>query len=590
MTFNQYYKDELNFLRQLGEEFAESHPDDAHFLRDKGSDPDVERLLEGVAFLTGRIRQKLDDEFPELIHGVMNLLWPHYLRPIPAVSLLEFIPIPGVVTGAKHIPARQTVVESREIEGTRCRFQTTADVHLHPLQLVQAVLEGAGSTAAVLRLRFTLLPGVTMGQTQITRLRLHFIGEPAYSLYACLCRHLGRISARVGGQGHPMEEVALPGCRIEPVGFARDEALFPYPKTSFDGYRLLQEYFAFPQKFLAIDLSDLGPLTGRGAATEFEIAIRFTTPPPGTLEVTKDHVRLFCTPIVNLFALDSHPIEVSHERSEYLLRPSGTPPEHYELFSVDRAVGHIRGTGKELQYDSFYSFRQSDQTRASAIYYQTHLKQSTLDDRGCETTVSFVDRGENPIRGIEVPTDIVTFDLTCTNRELPSKLLVGDIRVPTDTSPGYVEFRDVVRASPHGRVPLGGDLHWRLLAHLSLNYVSITRVETLRELLTLYNFSARQDNQAKQTHNKLLEAIVGIEHRGKDYLFRGAPVRGTEITLSLKESHFPGEGHIFLLGGLLSEFFALYASLNSFTELHITLVERGERLSWPVRIGHQVLV
>lgn len=590
MTFNRYYRDELDFLRQMGREFAETHPKEAHFLTEVGSDPDVERLLEGVAFLTGRIRQKLDDEFPELIHGVMNLLWPHYLRPIPAMSLLEFTPIPGAVTERKRIPAIETVVESREIDGTRCRFRTTADVDLYPLQLEQVSLQSATGGHSALRLNFAMLPGATLGQSGIQRLRLHFVGEPAYQLYYWLCHHAGTIKLRLGGQGRPVEEIALPDCKIQPFGFAKEEALLPYPKTSFDGYRLLQEYFAFPQKFLAIDLSDLRPLARRGAATTFEILITLTKAPPASLRLTKDHVRLFCTPIVNLFKLDSQPIQVSHERTEYLLRPAAAPVSHYELFSVDRAVGHLRGTGEELRYEPFYSFRQSNGNATATAFYQTHLRQSMADDGACETYVSFLDADEMPVRDLDMQTDILTFDLTCTNRDLPSKLHVGDIQMPTDSSPGFAQFRNVVRVSAAGRAPLGSDLHWRLLSHLSLNYLSLARVESLRSLLDLYNFAARQDEQAKRAHIRLLEGIADIQSCGKDYLFHGAPVRGTEITLSLKGEHFAGEGDVLLFGSLLNEFFSLYASLNSFTELQVKLLEQGELYSWPVRIGQQVLV
>ncbi|WHZ21863.1 MAG: T6SS component TssF (ImpG/VasA) [Nitrospira sp.] len=590
VTFNRYYRDEVDFLRQLGREFAEAHPKEAHFLADVGSDPDVERLLEGVAFLTGRIRQKLDDEFPELIHGVMNLLWPHYLRPIPAMSLLEFTPIPGAVTEHKRIPAMETEVESREVEGTSCRFRTTADVDLYPFQLDQVSLEGASGSRSALRLRFTLLPGATLGQVEVERLRLHLIGEPAYTLYYWLCRHVGTVKLRLVGPGRPAEEVALLDCKVEPVGFTKEGALLPYPTTAFEGYRLLQEYFAFPQKFLALDLSDLRPLAKRGSATTFDILILFTKAPPASLRLSKDHVRLFCTPVVNLFRLDSQPIQVTHERTEYLIRPSVAPASHYELFSVDGAVGHLRGTGEELQYEPFYSFRQGDGKAAARIYYHTRLRQSMVNDGAAETYVSFVNADEIPVRGWEVPTEIVTFDLTCTNRDLAGKLHVGDIHLPTDRSPGFAQFRNVVKVSPPCRVPLGGDLHWRLLSHLSLNYLSLTSVETLRGLLDLYNFAARQDEQAKRAQVRLLEGIVAVQSRGKDCLFHGMPVRGTEITLSLRRDHFLGEGDLFLFASVLCEFFALYASLNSFTELLVKETEQGELYSWPIRIGQQAVL
>jgi len=590
VALNRYYRDELDFLRQMGREFAEAHPKEAHFVGEVGSDPDVERLLEGVAFLTGRIRQKLDDEFPELIHGVMNLLWPHYLRPIPAMSLLEFTPIPGAVTERQRIRAIETEVESQEIDGTRCRFRTTADVDLYPFQLEQASLESASGGQSALRLRFAMLPGSMLGQAGIERLRLHLVGEPAYTLYYWLCRHVSTIKLRLGGQGRPVEEFALPDCKIQPFGFAKDEALLPYPKTAFDGYRLLQEYFAFPQKFLAVDLTDLRALARRGSATTFEILIALTKAPPPSLRLSKDHVRLFCAPIVNLFEVDSQPIQVSHERTEYLVRPSGAPASHYEIFSVDGAVGHVRGTGQEVRYESFYSFRRSGAKAPNTIYYRTHLRQSMVSDGASESYASFVNADDLPVRGGDVPTEIVTFDLTCTNRDLAGNLHVGDIHVPTDRSPGFTQFRNVARVSAPCRPPLGGDLHWRLLSHLSLNYLSLARVETLRELLDLYDFGARHDEQAKRAHARLLEGIADVESRGKDCLFHGAPVRGTEITLSLLEGHFAGDGDLFLFTAVLSEVFALYATVNSFTELHVKKIEQGERYSWPIRIGRQVIL
>ncbi|MDL1891026.1 type VI secretion system baseplate subunit TssF [Nitrospirales bacterium NOB] len=590
VTFNRYYKDELEFLRQMGREFAEAHPKEAHLLADVGSDPDVERLLEGVAFLTGRIRQKLDDEFPELIHGVMNLLWPHYLRPVPAMSLLEFSPIPGAVTERKRIPAMETEVESGKIEGTGCRFRTTAEVDLYPFQLEQVSLEAASGGHSALRLRFTLLPGATLAQAQVGRLRLYLVGEPAYTLYYWLCRHVSKIRLRLLAQGRPVEEIGLTDCQIQPFGFSREEALLPYPKTAFDGYRLLQEYLTFPQKFLAVDLSDLQPLSRRASAATFEILILFTKAPPASLRVSKEHVRLFCTPIVNLFKLDSQPIQISHERTEYLVRPSAAQAMQDEIFSVDGANGHLRGTGEELHYEPFYSFRHGYGKSTATVYYQTHLRQSVVSKGGAETYVSFVNADEIPVRGVEVPTEIVTFNLTCTNRDVAGKLRVGDIQVPTDSSPGFAQFKNITRVSAPCRAPVGGDLHWRLLSHLSLNYLSLTSVEALRGLVDLYNFAARQDEQARRAQARLLEGIVDVQSRGKDHLFHGVPIRGTEVTLSLKQDHFAGEGDMFLFASVLSEFFALYASVNSFTQLVVNEIEQGEQYSWPSRIGQQIIL
>ena len=185
MAFNKYYQDELSFLREMGKEFSQAYPSAAQFLADRGSDPDVERLLEGFAFLSGRIRQKLDDEFPELVHAMMNLLWPHYLRPIPSISMVEFSPIPGAVKGRQRV-TRGVELSSVPVEGTPCRFRTCFDVDLFPMQLQDASLKELSSGSHALTIRMNLNPGAKFSDLAMEFLRLHLFGESAYLLYLCL--------------------------------------------------------------------------------------------------------------------------------------------------------------------------------------------------------------------------------------------------------------------------------------------------------------------------------------------------------------------------------------------------------------------
>lgn len=586
MSFNKYYQDELSFLREMGREYAKTYPAAAQFLADRGSDPDVERLLEGFAFLTGRIRQKLDDEFPELIHAMVNLLWPHYLRPIPSISLVEFTPIAGAVRERQKI-IRGTEVASIPVEGTPCRFRTCFDVDIYPFNLTEAALETSSQGRTLLRLRFAMSPGTTLRQANLESIRLHLFDEPSYTLYLWLCRYVSELRIRPIAQGKPGKEIALPPSRIRPVGFEKEEALFPYPKTSFDGYRLIQEYFTFPEKFLFMEISGLDPIPQLGAGEAFEIDILFSRAPSASLRVSRENIRLYCTPVVNLLEVDSDPIRVDHSRVEYLIRPSGPSPLHHEIYSIDRASGWVRGTAEEHEYEPFYSFKHGlGPSDRKATYYQLRIRNAVVGD-GIDTYVSFVSSDQT---NIIPPTETVVFRLTCTNRSLAAKLRVGDIETPTESSPEFAQFRNITKVSPTIRPPMGGDLYWRLISHLSLNYISLANVQALTGILGLYNFQSLYDRQAARANERRLEGIREVQSRVEDLLFHGIPIRGTATNIELMEDHFAGEGDMFLFSNILNEFLSLYASLNTFSRLTVKGKKEGEIYQWPPKIGHQIIL
>ncbi|MBI3597298.1 MAG: type VI secretion system baseplate subunit TssF [Nitrospirae bacterium] len=583
---NKYYQDELSFLREMGREFAQAYPAAAPFLADRGSDPDVERLLEGFAFLTGRIRQKLDDEFPEMVHAMMNLLWPHYLRPIPSISMIEFIPIAGAVRERQRI-VRGVELASASVEGVQCRFRTSGEVDLYPFSLEEAALLTLPDGRTALRLRFKMNPGSRLSEIHLDRLRLHLFGEPAYSLYLWLCRYVAEVRFRDVVKGKAGHERILPAGQIEATGFSPEEALFPYPKNAFDGYRLLQEYFTFPEKFLFVSLNGLAPVARSTNGEEFEIDFVFSKAPMASLRVSREHIRLYCTPAINLFPMESDPIRVTHERVEYPIRPSGGNSVGYEAYSVERAVGWVRGTAAEEEYPPFFSFKHHlGHSGRKATYYQTRLRSAMVGD-GTDLYVSFVD-GEQTT--VVPPTETVVFHLICTNRDLAGKLRVGDIAIPTDRSPEFARFQNITKVTPSIRPPIGGDLYWRLISHLSLNYTSLSHIEAFRGILELYNYPSFYDRQAGRANERRLEGITELQSRGEDLLFRGTPVRGTTTTLSMKEDHFLGEGDMFLFASVLNEFLSLYVTLNSFSRLTIRGVQKGEVYSWPPKIGRQAVL
>ena len=584
MSFNKYYQDELTFLREMGREFSQAHPEAAHFLAEGGTDPDVERLLEGFAFLTGRIRQKLDDEFPEVVHALVTLLMPHYLRPIPPISLVEFQPIRGMVRKPYRV-AKGTEVASIPVDGTSCRFQTCYDVDLHPFHLDSVSLQTPVGAKPELQLRFALEPGCSVSWPEIGKLRFFLSGGPAETVYFWLRRHLAKIRITGSPGQKSAEDVYLDSGALQPSGFKEDEALLPYPKHASEGFRLLQEYFIFPEKFLFFDLSgfeSVKPLKG-GA---FGIDFIFSRPLDRSLKISSENVRLYCTPVVNLVKTESEPVRVDHGRTEYRVLPSGLHPQHYEIYSIDRAAGWVQGTAQEIEYQPFYSFRfgKTDPGRQKTFYHP-RMREAVAYD-GTDIYVSFVDANQDVAFP---PTETVVFQLTCTNRVLCEKLRVGDLQVVTERTPAVARFQNITRVTPGIRPPMEGDLYWRLISHLGLSSVSLSNAAAMRDVLELYNFPSLQNRQAGKANQLRLEGIVDVERTSGQLLFRGVPVPGTTTRITLEESYFTSEGDMILFASILDEFLSRQVTVNSFSRLIVKGNEKGETFEWPPRIGRMTI-
>ncbi len=587
--FSKYYEDELAFLRELGAEFARANPAAAPYLAERGADPDVERLLEGFAFLTGKLRQKLDDELPELIQSVTQLMWPNYLRPVPPLTMLQFEPQPHLVREMQAIP-RGTEVDSVPVEGTACRFRTCGEVRLLPASVESVEAERPAGTSGYVRLVIRLSPGVKPDGLDLGRLRLFLHGEPTTTsaLFLQLTRRLKEIVVAPAGRVSGGPKATLPPDALKAGGFADEDALIPYPPHAFPGYRLLQEYFALPQKFLFLDLEGVPRLGTLGITDAFEIRFEFSRPPESPLRLAPDSIRLHCVPAVNLFPLDSDPIRVDHQKVEYFVRPGGMNPVHAEVFSIDAVRGWVRGTVEPREYPAFYSFRHGagPAGRNGTVYYQSRLRPSVVG-RGVDTLISFVTAEQE---GVLPPTETVVMALTCTNRHLPAALRIGDVSRATGSSPEFALFRNISSVSGSVPPPLGGGLHWRLISNLSLNYLSLASVDALRSVLAVYNFQALQDRMAARESELRLAGIVDVRAIAEERLLRGAPVRGSRIAIDMKEDNFAGEGEMVLFGGVLHEFFSLYSTMNSFTHLVVRGMQHGETYEWSPRVGQLSLV
>ncbi|MFJ4143274.1 type VI secretion system baseplate subunit TssF [Pseudomonas sp. NPDC089734] len=595
MSFNHYYQSELTALRQLGRRFAERSPALAPFLGQAGRDPDVERLLEGFAFLTGRLRQKLDDELPELSHSLMHLLWPNYMRPLPAFSILQFDPL--MQSGPAMLVKRDTPVESKPIDDVRCRFRTCYPTEVLPLDLTGLNYSVKGD-GALLSLRLEMSCDGHLGELDLSRLRLHLAGERYISqmLYVSLLRNLGGIQlVPLGSGGKPFTAAngdamsfSLPGNRVQPVGFAEEEALIPYPLNTFRGYRYLQEYFAFQDKFLFVDLNGLELLQSLPEETLKQIRgleIRFDIQNSGIqrLRPTLDNVKLYCTPIVNLFKHDALPIRLDGKQDEYLLLPAEYDLENCGVFSVETVTGWKPGGLGYQEYVPFESFEHdpSFDVPESRPHYSIRQRSSLLHD-GLDTYLSF------GIRDTETH-ETLSIELTCTNQNLARRLKLGDIDQPSEETPEFLGFRNITPVTSSYAPPLSRDFLWKLISNMSLNYLSLANVDALKVILETYDLPRYYDQHAEKVSKRLLGGLKSIRHEHVDRLHRGLPLRGLRTELTIDPEGYIGEGDLFVFASVLNEFFALYASLNSYHELRVKSTQ-GEVYQWTPRMGLQPLL
>jgi len=421
-----YYERELTFVRQMGAEFARKYPKIAARLSleaDKCEDPHVERMIEAFAFLAGRLRLKVDDEFPEVTESLLNILYPHYLSPIPSMSIVQFSLDPErgkLSTG--YLLEKGTQLYSPPVQGTPCRFRTCYPTVLWPLEVASASLEprtppdsrGQWSQAEIkIKLRslnetpFSELTVVgEKGPRPIDSLRFFIDGEPqlVHLLYEAILNKAVRVElrsargdAQEAGAKVGISPVVLPPSCLKPVGFGADEGLLPYSARSFMGYRLLTEYFSFPDKFLFFDVTGVDGAARAGFGQEVEISIFLSnlTPPRATVDAAT--FELGGAPIVNLFGNIAEPILLNHQQNEYRVTPDIHRQMGTEIYSIDSVTAGDLTTRQFHRFQPFYSFRHSPEDAGNeTFWYATRRASHRAEDPGTEVYVTLVDLGFNP--------------------------------------------------------------------------------------------------------------------------------------------------------------------------------------------------
>ena len=574
---SKYFQNELANLRELAADFARGYPTLAPQLASASNDPDVERLLEGVAFLTANIRQKIDDDFPEFSQGLLRQIFPHYLRPIPSATLVEFTPR-SILKKRFDIDAGASL-DSVETDGVRCRFRTCFPLRIWPLRVRDVSL---GETTTGRKFIDCLLEfnGIDLGAWDEDRLRFYIGGDflGASELNYLLHNHLQGIELQAG-QGEAVDAVQA---RIEPVGFGDDEALLDYPGNAFPAYRLIQEYFLLKEKFLFVDICGLRQYTRGMSGASLRLRFYLEEANVRIPRMDSDRLRLFVTPAVNLFAMQAEPIRNDQSRAEYPVRPLRNNRGQYSVYSVDRVSARDRQSGETLEYIEAGVVHPALNERP--VY--NLIQRQSADGEHQETWIAFSYPPGYAINNRET----VMLELTCSNGNLASRLRPGDLNRPAQGGSELVEFRNLLTPSECRNPGDNQAMLWRLISHLSLNYLSLANVDNLKSLLGLYIFSPNSASKADVANRKRIEGIEDVRVINGDRLVRGMPMRGQTIEVSVNAANFASRGDMYLFGQLLDCLFASFASLNSYTEFRLIDAASGETFTWPARTGDKPLL
>ena len=604
-----HYERELAFLRGHSGDFARRYPKIAGRLLlsgDVGEDPHVERLIESFALLSSRIHKRLDDDFPLFTESFFEVLYPHYLRPFPSCTIASFDASDAAsqMSGATVVP-RGTYLTSRPVKGVNCKFRTTYDVTLAPVRVGAVEFRGAVSVpdgtavpkgaTSMLSVRLELTSAQATWQSLgLNQIRVHLDGEASQVtvLREVLCGKVVAVLVQSQDIG-PWQQAAhaLP----MPVGFSDDDALIDTDARTQSAYRLLTEYFAFPEKFNFVDLPL--PMAQIQSASRFVTlhfllsGIRSDSNEAVLLEtVTHRNLLLHCTPVVNLFEQRADPIRVTHQQESYPVLPDGRKAFGYEVYSIERVYRLKQTPHGEIvdEFSPFYSLQHSeliDEGDDNPRYWSLHRDETLTElSPGYETEISVVDINFNPARP---QTDTLSIDLKATNRNLPSLLSIANQGGDLFSAGGSQarSIRMLRKPTPSMRFERGKGALWRLISHLALNHLSLSQggLDAIKEMLRLY------DLPRSATNRSILDGLVAIDYKAATAYLPGNPfatfVRGMEVIFTVDEQKFTGTG-LRLFSQVLDHFFGLYVHVNSFTQLKLISSRTQEELiACPRRSG-----
>ncbi|MDR0330976.1 MAG: type VI secretion system baseplate subunit TssF [Chitinispirillales bacterium] len=569
-----YYEEELRYLKEEGARFAEKYPRRAARLNiesAKDRDPKVEALFEGFAFLCAGVRERIDAALPELAAGLTGLVWPQLLHPVPALCVVEFKPRAGMLQGCYTVKKGTAMYADPDPStGVCCRFASTQDVRVNPISVASAEAEVSAGGKDALTLTFKLEQGMRRESLSLSPIRV-FINDdlPAALLLRkmLLCNAEEVVLRDDCGRSKklPPQDVFVEG------GFGEGEGLFPEPQSVSRPLSLLRDYFAFPEKFLFIDIYGLDSLSssGGGPSSALSLQVRFDRKLSAKISVAKEVFRLHCSPAANVFRRDAEPILVEGRKSEYDLVSDADRPDCFAIHSVLSVTGVDGATGGRRRYER-YCRPGGGKQRFYSLRADGGGRRMKLAMNGRQT-----ENGKLLRETLHVET-------WQTNGALARKVLTegGALRKAAHGFPDYITFTNITKPNPPINPPSEDKHLWMFLSHMSSTYSNFGDAEGLKELLRVYDWVQGGDKRIE------IEAIVSVSVKPADLVVDRAVIRGAEMNVVVDESAAPEE-NLFLFGTVLARALSCMASINTFLKLVLTMPISGKAFEWHCRAGER---
>lgn len=609
MAFEErFFREELDYLCQLGKLIARENPYLASFLEDNGADTDVERLLEAFAFLSGNLRQKLEDTFPEFTHGLIHMRWANYLRPVPCMTIIEYHPDVTQLSAPVKVCRNELISSAPPRIGTRgrkvltencepppsCHFTLARDVWLLPLR-VRDVRNCSSLDEGIIEIDFFTDSHVSPQSLDLNKLTFWLSNEDEYTrsqLYLWFSERL-MDAELIAGEC----TLALPDMWLDAAGFEPDDGLLPWHGSVHNGYRTLQEYFCYPESFFFFNLRGARPLPDDFPSSAFTLRLRFNRPLPADARLGQGSLRPYCTPAVNLFPHQAEPLIPRDGKPQYPLRVSQNQPDIMDIFQVTSISSRVSVDddvpGLAERTRDWPEFcgpeRQIEYKHLREAVYWHHQTKTSLFHRSFEHSLALVHADGSLAENSPVKDETVIATLICTNRNQPAMLNNGDICVAVSKNPAVASFSNTIPPTLPLDPVTDGNMHWSLISCMNQNYLNLLDRDALIQVLRTFDRPGIQNPLQARLSQQKLDAIEKLDTHPIDRLFKGIPIRGLSTTLWINPLPFVSEGEIYLLGTVLSHFFALYASISSFHCLKIINTESQETWEWQHTGQHNLM-
>jgi type VI secretion system protein ImpG len=587
-----YYERELSFTRRMAAEFGQIHPKIASRLlleTEKCEDPHMERLVQSFAYECARLHQRIDDDFPEITNQLLEMVFPHFTRPIPSMSVVRFHPDMATVPASGYLLDRNTHLFSHPVDGIHCQFFTAYPVTLRPVEIVSAGIREADTpgkkAGQIIFIKLKCCNGLCLDQIQWESLRFHITGPSRHALHIheLILNHAAHVEYDAGNRHGKKVTVPLTPGAIRPVGFDSDQAILSAPGNEFHGFILLLEYFHFPEKFLFIDFTGLGRCNRKGMDT-IELRIYLDRDAKPDLRIDKNTFALNCTPVINLFSHTCSPVRVERHKSGYRIIPDDNP-DAAEIYRIDRVDGSIAGR-PDFELPPLYSTRNHTLEEERGTLWRMERKSSgRKGDHGSDVALHFSDPGMKPV---PPAAEQIIIHAACTNRDLASRLSIGepagDLELESPAPVLHTNF--IMKPLPAVRPFSAATPEWEALSTLDPAILPTGQGQTdaFKTILRLYDCS---DTPVTR---RMIDGISSIRTRFITRRMERSFQRGLEITVEFDKDAYEESG-LYLFASVLELFFSRYVSSNSFIQMIAKNLPDGEVFKvWPPRRGARELL